>query len=152
MQHPPGGGDGAPAITLAEWERRKLFIGFSADDETVLRELHLVARAYADQVLEELYRRWLAFPEMRRFFDNEAVLQHVKSAQRAYFISLTDGHYGLDYAEHRLRIGSVHKRVGLTPRWYMGAYAIYLEIVLPRVLGAFEYDLAAEIGRQPCRT
>lgn len=41
---------------------------------------------------------------------------------------------------NRLRIGQVHKRVGLTPRGYMGAYAIYLEIVLPRVMTAFEFD------------
>lgn len=127
-------------MTNADWERRKQFIGFTKEDEDILHELHLVARAYADQVLEELYRRWLAFPEMRRFFENDATLRHVKSAQRAYFIRLTSGKYDLEYAEHRLRIGCVHKFVGLTPRWYMGAYAIYLEIVLPRVLSAFEYD------------
>lgn len=85
-----------------------------------------------------------AFPEIRGFLENDATLRHVKSAQRAYFIRLTSGKYDLEYAENRLRIGCVHKFVGLTPRWYMGAYAIYLEIVLPRVLGAFEYDRAKQ--------
>ena len=30
--------------------------------------------------------------------------------------------------------------MGLSPRWYMGAYSIYMQTVFPRVLAAFEYD------------
>ena len=78
--------------------------------------------------------------ELRAFFVDPVVLRHVKSMQRQYFISLTSGDYGAAYLEHRLHVGRIHKRVGLTPRWYMGAYAIYLEIVLPRVLSAFEFS------------
>jgi len=52
-------------ITLNDWERRKEFVGFTKDDEEILSELHLVARTYADDVMIELYNRWLAFPEIR---------------------------------------------------------------------------------------
>jgi hypothetical protein len=67
-------------------------------------------------------------------------LARVKQLQRQYFIRLTSGNYGADYLEDRLRIGLVHRQVGLSPRWYMGAYSIYMQIVFPRVLNAFEYD------------
>jgi rsbT co-antagonist protein RsbR len=127
-------------ISLAEWEQRKQFVGFGASDELVLGELHLVARAYADQVMEELYSRWLQFEELRAFFREPGRLARVKAMQREYFIRLTSGEYGADYLENRLRIGAVHRRVGLSPQWYMGAYSIYMQIVFPRVLSAFEYD------------
>jgi len=127
-------------ITPEEWERRKRFVGFGPDDELVLSELHLVAKTYADQVMDELYTRWLQFDELREFFQAPGTLARVKQLQRQYFIRLTSGSYGPEYVEDRLNIGRVHRRVGLSPRWYMGAYSIYMQVVFPRVLAAFEYD------------
>jgi rsbT co-antagonist protein RsbR len=127
-------------VTLEDWAARKAFVRFGTADETILRELHLVALAYADQVMDELYGRWLEATELRSLLSDGSTLLRVKSMQRDYFISLTRGDYGAAYLAHRLHVGRVHKRIGVTPRWYMGAYAIYLEIVLPRVLGAFEFD------------
>ncbi len=128
------------AISLDEWEQRKRFVGFGAEDEYILTELHLVAKTYADQVMDELYARWLQFDELRAFFEAPGRLARVKAMQRQYFIRLTSGDYGAEYLEDRIRIGQVHRRVGLSPRWYMGAYSIYMQTVFPRVLAAFEYD------------
>ena len=122
------------------WQHRKAFVGFGPTDEAILRELRPVALHYADEVMDELYARWLQFPELMRFFPDDSVLARVKALQRQYFISLTGGEYGAAYLAYRLRVGAVHKRIGLTHEWFMGAYSIYLELVLPRVLGAFEYD------------
>jgi rsbT co-antagonist protein RsbR len=122
------------------WGHRKAFVGFSPADEETLRELRPVALHYADEVMNELYARWLQFPELRRFFPDAAALARVKALQRQYFISLTGGEYGAAYLAYRLKVGAVHRRIGLTLEWFMGAYSIYLELVLPRVLRAFEYD------------
>lgn len=127
-------------ISPEEWERRKRFVGFSEQDVKILRELHLIARTYADDVMEALYARWLQFDELKLFFPNRTILARVKSLQKQYFISLTSSDYGMEYLHERLKIGQVHKRIGLSPRWYMGAYSIYLQIVLPKILDAFEYD------------
>lgn len=130
----------APAVTEAEWEQRKTFVRFDEDDQVILRELHLLARSYADEIMEELYRRWLQIDELKAFFADDAALTRVKSLQKAYFVSLTEGDYGSSYLTRRLHIGRVHRRIGLSPRWYMGSYALDLELVLPKVFGAFEYD------------
>ena len=127
-------------ISLDEWEKRKRFVGFGPEDELVLSELHLVAKTYAEEVMDELYSRWLKFDELREFFEAPGRLSRVKQLQRGYFIRLTSGNYGAEYLEDRLSIGRVHRRVGLSPRWYMGAYSIYMQIVFPRVMAAFEYD------------
>lgn len=137
-------GHESATVSEAEWERRKHFVGFGPADQAILRELHLVARSYADEIMDELYRRWLQHDELKKFFPDEATLARVKGMQKAYFISLTSGDYGPQYLAHRLHIGRVHKRIGLTPRWYMGSYAVYLDLVLPKVLQAFEYDKARQ--------
>lgn len=130
----------ADLMTLADWEARKAFVRFGADDALMLQELHLVARAYAEEVMNELYGRWMRTPELRAFFKDDATLARVRDLQKRYFVRLTLGDYGKEYLYDRLHIGAVHRKVGLSPRWYMGAYSTYLEIVLPRVMDAFEYD------------
>lgn len=140
LQDSPNAGHRPPIVSESDWERRKQFVGFREDDEAILRELHLVARQYAGEIIEELYRRWFQFDELNRFFRDDATLTRVKTLQKAYFISLTAGNYGSSYLAYRLRVGHVHRRIGLTPRWYMGAYTTYMELVLPKVLQAFEYD------------
>lgn len=129
-----------PAVTEAEWEQRKAFVRLDEDDQAVLRELHLLARSYADEIMDALYRRWFQIDELKAFFTDAAMLIRVKNLQKAYFVSLTGGDYGPAYLTHRLHIGRVHRRIGLSPRWYIGSYAVYLELVLPKVLEAFEYD------------
>ena len=77
---------------------------------------------------------------MQAFFQDPARLLRVKYQQKQYFIRLTSGDYGASYLTDRLRIGQVHRRIGLAPQWYLGAYSIYLQTIMPRILAAFEYD------------
>lgn len=138
--HASGVGQPQAIVNEIEWEQRKQFVRFDANDEAILRELHLVARLYADEIMDALYQRWLQVDELRAFFTDAASLARVKAMQKAYFISLTEGDYGPSYLARRLQIGQVHRRIGLSPRWYMSSYAVYVELALPRVLAAFEYD------------
>lgn len=133
---------GMGEVGLQEWERRKAFVGFNEQDAQLLHELRPTAEVFVDDMVEELYRRFLACEETKAFFPDEATIARVKTLQRAYFLGLTLGEYGEAYLAGRLKIGRVHQRIGLSPRWYMGAYAIYAQLVTPRVLAAYPTDLA----------
>jgi rsbT co-antagonist protein RsbR len=124
-------------IDEAELERRKEWLGFGPSDIERLRSVSTVATEYADEVIEDLYEHFLAFPETRAFFTDPAVLEHVKRMQLEYFKGLTDGDYGVEYARNRLLIGAVHGRIGLDVKWYLGAYNLYLQSVLERLLKAY---------------
>ena len=127
-------------ITLAKWERLKAFFGFKKDDEDILREFRLVALTHIDDVIEDLYQWFFKFEEVKAYFPDRKTVQHVKKLQRQHFLTLTGGTYGIDYVNERLKVGVTHKRIGLPPNLYMGAYSFYMQAMLPRVLGGFEYD------------
>jgi rsbT co-antagonist protein RsbR len=118
-------------ITDREVERRKEFLEFRAEDVEALRALNDVAGTYADSVIDDLYRHFLAFEETKAFFQDQRVLERVKRLQKEYFLRLTQGEYGADYVNNRLKIGTVHERVALAPKWYLGAYNFYLRAVAP---------------------
>jgi rsbT co-antagonist protein RsbR len=129
-------------VTMTQWEQRKKFVSFTDEDAQLLQELGPVADMYVDEVVEDLYRQFLSFDETRAFFPDEATLRRVKALQRAYFLQLTQGHYSEAYLANRLHIGQVHQRIGLEPRWYMGAYSLYMQLAFPRVMAAFSHDVA----------
>ena len=121
-------------ITLAEWERRKEFAGFTEEDAQLLSAMHGRAEQYVDQVIDELYTQFFAFDETRSLFEDEATTARVRLLQREYFLGLMGGEYGEEYLRNRLRIGRIHQRIGLEPRWYIGAYAYYVQAILPKFL------------------
>lgn len=133
--------EGSPEVTPQDWERRKEFVGFTDEDAQLLRELRPIAETHADEVMEELYRHFLRIEETKAFFPDDATLNRVKGLQKQYFLGLTRGDYGREYLVNRLHIGRVHQRIGLAPRWYMGAYSIYMQLMVPRVMAAFRSDL-----------
>jgi signal transduction histidine kinase len=71
------------------------------------------------------------------------VSERLLARQREYLLSLAEDPRAPDHAEERLRIGATHERVGLAPRWYLGAYALYYSLLVPLVCEAYPGDRAA---------
>ncbi|WP_420475673.1 protoglobin domain-containing protein [Noviherbaspirillum sp. ST9] len=120
-------------IDAEEIDSRKRFLQFHDDDAERLKSIGGLADRYADEVIEEFYRHLLSFEETRVFLSDPEVLARVKNAQKNYFLRLTEGNYGPDYIENRLRVGSAHERISLPIKAYLGMYNFYLRSVFNRL-------------------
>ncbi|WP_088709850.1 protoglobin domain-containing protein [Noviherbaspirillum denitrificans] len=129
-------------IDAEEIESRKQFLQFHDDDAQRLQDIGGLADRYADEVIEEFYRHLLSFEETRIFFNDPETLSRVKNAQKNYFLRLTQGNYGPDYIENRLRVGSVHERISLPVKAYLGMYNFYLRSVFARLTETYRDDPA----------
>jgi signal transduction histidine kinase len=125
-------------ITMEEWERRKQFVNFTQEDVKLLKQLHPLCLAHSSKIMEALYDWIMQFEETKKFIMTNEMLIHLKSVQEKYFLGLTAGDYGEQYLIGRLRIGRVHHKVGLEPRWYLGTYAIYIQLILREVMREFQ--------------
>ena len=119
---------------------RKAFLGFCEEDVARLKQLHSHLQGYAPVFAERFYEQILAFDETRKLLADPNTLARLQRAQVSYFEGLTAGDYGREYVHHRLRVGLVHHRVGLEPKWYLGAYANYLVGLLPEIKRCFSDD------------
>jgi signal transduction histidine kinase len=88
----------------------------------------------------------LSFPDTRKFLTDELISTRLLEAQKRYLLSLVAGSYGRAYEEGRRRIGQVHARLGLTPEWYFGAYALYLSLLEPLVFEKFHTQPAKYVA------
>jgi rsbT co-antagonist protein RsbR len=113
----------------AEIASRREFFKLTDADLARLASLRPFAEKVTDGIVEEFYALLLAHPETLRFFGDEATIRRVKSTQREYFLGLFEGRCDLAYVEDRLRVGAAHERIGLAPKWYLGAYRKYLEAI-----------------------
>ena len=113
----------------AELRSRRDFFEITAEDLNRLAGLRTFAEKHTDDIIEDLYQLILGHPEAKKQFTDHATLVRVKRAQRDYFLGLFSGRCDLAYAQDRLQIGIAHERVGIPPKWYLGAYARYLRSI-----------------------
>ena len=116
-----------------ELASRRSFFEIGDDDLARLRTLRPIAEKHVDKVVDGLYQLLLGHPESRGFFADQATVGHVKSLQRKYFLGLFSGSCDLAYVEDRLKVGAAHERIGLAPKWYIGAYAKYKRLLFETI-------------------
>jgi diguanylate cyclase (GGDEF)-like protein len=122
-------------LTETEVAERKAFLEFGDDDVRLLAELHELLERHGTRgaFIDAFYRYLQAFAGTRALLRDAATLERLKRTQAAYFESLTAGAYGDAYVLNRLRVGLVHERIGLAPKWYLGAYGKYLNLLVPEI-------------------
>ena len=129
-------------IDDADIARRKAYLEFTDTDIARLTEFHrrLEDSGECAFFVEAFYRHLQSFPETARFLRDPVTLARLKKAQGEYFHSLTAGAYGMGYVRHRLRVGLAHERIGLAPKWYLGAYNLYISRLVPKMQEYFGSD------------
>jgi|GEM_PF-962392 len=125
----------AIGINGDEQQERREFIDLSSKDEQILKELAPAIEPHVDSIVDAFYENIRPYPELKKIISAAGSnIEKLKISQRSYIMELFSGSYGSEYFERRLRIGVVHQRIGLTPRWYLGSYAIYMQRLVPVVL------------------
>lgn len=114
-----------------ELDDRLAFLGLGEADRRLLGDLAPLLERHADRFVTSFYRHLLSFDETRRLLSDPAVTERLLRKQRNYLLSLACPSLDEKYLEERIRIGAVHAKVGLGPRYYLGAYALYFSLLAP---------------------
>jgi len=121
-------------IDEAEIQSRRAFFNVTDQDLARLASLKGFAERHMDDIVKGFYELLLAHAETRHFIPDDVTMQRMERLQRDYFLTLFEGRCDRDYVERRLRVGAVHEQIGMAPKWYIGAYRRYLELLLDRML------------------
>lgn len=106
-------------ITDFEIENRKMLFNFSHSDADALIRFHSVAESHIEMVVTQFYEQQTSVPEIALLIGDSDTLARLRAAQRKYILDLFSGVYDLSYVNNRLRIGLVHKRIGVEPKLYL---------------------------------
>jgi signal transduction histidine kinase len=127
-------------MAARDLEQRLAYLNLRAEDFQALRGLREPLEKHADAFVAAFYRHLLSFQPTRELLRDPEVKARLLASQRAYLLSLAAPVVDEAFVAERRRIGEVHERVGLEPRFYLGAYALYLSLLTPIVCEVFSRD------------
>ncbi|WP_260703744.1 GGDEF domain-containing protein [Edaphobacter flagellatus] len=116
-------------ITDAEIRQRKDLLFFTSHDAEVLTKFAPIIAENIDTLVEEFYRIQLGIPEIALLIGDADTLTRLQRAQHKYIVDLFSGVYDLEYVNNRLRVGLVHKRIGVEPKLYLSATKLLKELL-----------------------
>ena len=125
---------GSPSTKDAGLSARLRFHGIDSAVSAALKK-------HRDMVLEELpgvldgfYALVADVPETAAFFRSRDHMNHAKAMQVKHWGVILEGRFDAAYEASVTRIGEIHNKLGLEPRWYIGGY----NALVTGVLGAIE--------------
>jgi methyl-accepting chemotaxis protein len=135
-----------------ELERRLAFMNMDTGQRAILRDLSGTVKRLIGPALESFYAAVRSTPELKHFFRDDAHMDRAKTAQARHWGRIAEAQFddGL-YASVRA-IGSVHARIGLEPRWYIGAYALVLDNMFREIAKEHGWWARARTGFRKPRT
>jgi len=114
---------------------RKAFVDFTNADALLLKELAPIVSEHADNIVDAFYDNVARYPSLQGVIQRaDSNIERLKGAQKKYLLELFAGDYGESYFERRLKIGIIHNKIGLTPRWYLGSYSVYIQLITQLIM------------------
>lgn len=108
-------------ITDTAISQRMELLSFSTQDAELLAAFAPLVAQNLDTLVDEFYDVQIAIPEIALLVGDLDTFNRLQAAQRKYVLDLFSGVYDLEYVNNRLRIGLVHKRIGVEPKLYLSA-------------------------------
>lgn len=116
-----------------EIARRLHLIDFTDDDLAHVKSAAPIIEAALDGIIQDFYQVQLDDSEIAAIIGDIDTLKRLHSHMRGYVRLLFRADFNEDYANNRLRIGKVHKRLSVTPKLYMIAMST-LQAILDQVI------------------
>ncbi len=122
-------------IDGVEIARRKDLLGFTQEDADLLARAHSFISLELDKIVDTFYQQQTTIEEIALIIGDNETLRRLYISQKKYINDLFSGFYDENYVNHRLRIGLVHKRIGVEPKYYLSAIQV-LKNILRKVIEA----------------
>lgn len=116
-------------ITETTLKHRLALFRLTPTDLAELRSLKTIVSRDLDLIVDEFYLRQTKIPEVESLIGDSGTLHRLMTALRKYVMDLFVKDIDLNYVEHRLRIGLVHKRIGVDPQLYLSAVNYLKDVI-----------------------
>ncbi|SFC66435.1 GGDEF domain-containing protein [Pseudoalteromonas denitrificans] len=118
-------------ITKIEILERLNILGLHDEEIRLLSKSRPFIETKIEHIINTFYQKQISNDEVAALIGDSDTLVRLKEAQHAYILDLFSGKYDADYVNNRLRIGMVHKRIGVDPKLYLTALSDLKYIIIP---------------------
>lgn len=123
-------------LSQHEIDYRKHLFNFTDADATHLLDWHGYMTGCVENIVSEFYNRQVESAEIAEIIGDADTLQRLHVVFNKYVLELFGGVYDIDYVNKRLRVGKIHRRMGVTPRLYISSMRLLEGLVEAAIDGA----------------
>lgn len=116
-----------------EISTRKQLLMFTNADDKVLEKYSSVVSEKIHDIVSEFYEHQTSIEEVALIIGDADTLARLKKVQKDYIEDLFNAVIDYEYVNKRLRIGLVHKRIGVTPKLYLAAVQALFRIIMDNI-------------------
>jgi diguanylate cyclase (GGDEF)-like protein len=113
---------------------RLFILNLTPDRLALLSSYQSAITESVDDIVQTFYDHQLTISEVANLIHDEETLSRLYAFQKQYVISLFCGQYDIEYVRNRLRIGAVHKELGVEPKLYLAAMSTLRTIIKQALL------------------
>ncbi|WP_165867268.1 protoglobin domain-containing protein [Paenibacillus pinisoli] len=97
-------------------------IELTLDDIRLAKSLQALIERHIDTIVDTFYQTITNVDQLKDIIVENSTIERLQFTLKAHLIEMFSGHIDEDFLKKRQRVASVHYRIGLEPKWYMGAF------------------------------
>lgn len=108
-------------ISELEIQARKSLFELTDEELDYLNKYRLVIDGHLDEIIAHFYTLLSKDEYVGLLIGDSETFDRLKQGLHRYVLDLFSGFFDAEYVNNRLRIGLVHKRIGLEPKYFLSA-------------------------------
>ncbi len=121
---------------------RLAFLRIDSTTREILGAFLPTLRLELPKILSAFYEHLQRHQNLAEMFQARSAMERASKAQGDHWVKLFSGRFDEDYVASVQRIGLMHSRIGLEPRWYIGGYSLILGHLFAAATRAFTSRLS----------
>jgi len=115
------------------------WVQITPEDAARVRAAAEIIRPHARDLVKRFYDHSFRFPAFaEKVGYSNSNRERLEGAQYEYLLSMLDPTFDDGYFQRRATIGEVHAKLDVKPRWNLGNYATYADLLFPMIGEHFE--------------
>ena len=121
-------------MTNHELSERLEYYGLDQVSPSTLSGVGRALKRRLDHALARFYKMISRRPELSAFFSSPQHMDKARALQAEHWRAVFRDGVDERFYQRALKIGNVHARIGLEPKWYVGAYSMVLEELIGSIV------------------
>lgn len=109
-------------VDQAEWLTQMNMIGLTREELQIAKVVQPLVVQHIDDVVAAFYQSVLEIPHLNAIIEQHTTVDRLKQTLQTHLVEMFSGHIDAGYFQKRIRVAEVHVRIGLEPKWYIGAF------------------------------
>lgn len=108
--------------TASDVAKQMKMIDFQEEDIRLLNVIQPMIIEHIDEITSSFYQTVLNVQVLKAIIEKNSTVEKLKATLKNHLIEMFNGRIDHDFINKRLRIAKMHQKIGLEPKWYLGAF------------------------------